>query len=689
MSELELFAAALAISDASERSRYLDQACGNDTALRQQLEVLLRNHENVGSFMESPAGTPIVGAAPGTPELTQDLGTQESDENVHKGEHEENMTEAEDSGGDGEDALDFLQPSTKPGSRGRLGHYEVLEILGRGGFGVVVRAFDEKLQRVVAIKLMSPQLAATSPARKRFLREARASAKVRHENVVQIYAVEEKPIPYLVMEYIPGRTLQQKLDENGPLDPPEMLRLAIQIARGLAAAHAQDLIHRDIKPGNILLEEAIEPRVKLTDFGLARAADDASLTQSGTVAGTPMYMAPEQAEGKAIDQRADLFSLGSVFYVMLSGRPPFRASGTMAVLKRVCEDAPRPIREIIPEVPEWLCDIIAKLHAKKPEDRFQTAKEVADLLAQRLADVQAGRQIVRAPSVSERVEAPTPLAATQPLTRNGATRRGRRIVVALGVIALLVGGLFASPFLYRYLTNQGTLTYSGTIDPNIERILIKRDGQVVADLITRHGTVQLPTGDYEAEIVVKDGYELAKYRVGPFSHLAFTPGALGWQKAVGRTFPLTLTRDFHVGISLELAKVPVDPSKPPPPEPGWVQLFNHKNLDGLEALPPQLDKLWSVENGFLVTRVPKDHKPEESFGGALLTKRRDYRDFHVRLVAKINKEGDSGLYFRFTHQDMRYYQALSFVRAYRQPRREFWQARLELAQGGHHSAQAA
>src|SRR5262249_43427228 len=161
------------------------------------------------------------------------------------------------------------------------------------------------------IKVMSAQMAAASPARKRFLREAPTAAKVRHEHVVQIYAVEEQPVPYLVMEYIPGRTLQKKLDDEGPLETPEMLRLAEPIARGLAEAHAQGLIHRDIKPANILLEKGGEPHAKLTDFGLARAADDASLTQSGFIAGTPLYMAPEQADGKTIDQRADLFSLGS------------------------------------------------------------------------------------------------------------------------------------------------------------------------------------------------------------------------------------------------------------------------------------------------------------------------------------------------------------------------------------------
>ena len=224
-------------------------------------------------------------------------------------------------------------------------------------------------------------LASTSPARKRFLREARSAAAIRHDNVVAIHAVEEQPIPYLVMEYIPGRTLQRLLDEHGPLDVADALRLSQQIASGLAAAHSQGLIHRDIKPSNILLENDIQWKVKISDFGLARAADDASVTQSGTIAGTPMYMSPEQAHSNHIDQRSDLFSFGSVLYQMISGRPPFRAATTLAVLKRVTEDTARPIQEIIPEVPDWLCTIISKLHSKRAEDRYQTASEVADLLA--------------------------------------------------------------------------------------------------------------------------------------------------------------------------------------------------------------------------------------------------------------------------------------------------------------------
>lgn len=276
--------------------------------------------------------------------------------------------------------LDFLSPTTRPDALGRLGHYEVLELLGRGGFGIVLRAFDETLQRVVAVKVLAPELAATSPARKRFLREARASARIRHDNVVQVHAIEESPLPYLVMEYIPGDTLQQRMDAVGPISPEEAIRIGVQIARGLGAAHEKGIIHRDVKPGNVILENGPEGRAKLTDFGLARAADDGSLTQSGLVAGTPLYMAPEQAYGEALDHRTDLFSLGTVLYAMVAGRPPFRAANSMAILKRVCEDTPRPIREIIPEVPQWLCDVIAKLHAKKPAERFQTAREVVEAL---------------------------------------------------------------------------------------------------------------------------------------------------------------------------------------------------------------------------------------------------------------------------------------------------------------------
>lgn len=369
MNEFELFQLALDIDDPAARRLFLKSACQQNQEMLGRVEALFASHEGESRFLDTPVVEQIGDTPNVDPDATGLLTNGSANAMANQDEVEDKIP------------LGYLEPSAKPGSLGRLAHYEVLEVVGRGAFGTVLRAFDEKLQRVVAIKVMALELAATSPARKRFMREAQASAAIRHENVVSVFAVEEKPLPYMVMEYIPGRTLQQRLNERGPLDVPTVLRLGRQIAEGLAAAHAQELIHRDIKPGNILLETNVQDRVKISDFGLARAADDASLTQSGTVAGTPMFMAPEQALGHKLDRRADLFSFGSVLYQMVSGRPPFRASNALAVLKRVVDEKPRPIREIIPETPQWLCDIITKLHAKNPDERYQSAREIADVLA--------------------------------------------------------------------------------------------------------------------------------------------------------------------------------------------------------------------------------------------------------------------------------------------------------------------
>jgi eukaryotic-like serine/threonine-protein kinase len=284
--------------------------------------------------------------------------------------------------------LSFLQPSDNNSSLGRLGPYEVLEVLGRGGMGVVLKAFDPALHRPVAIKVLAAEYAANGAARKRFAREAQAAAAVIHDHVVPVHAVDaEAAPPYLVMAFIAGRSLQQRIDESGPLESREILRIGMQTAAGLAAAHAQGLVHRDIKPANIMLENGIE-RVRITDFGLARAVDDVSVTQHGAVAGTPQYMAPEQARGENLDQRADLFSLGSMMYAMCTGRAPFRGDSGMAVLRQVCDIEPKAIRSINSDIPAWLEGIIRKLQAKDPADRFQSADEVANLLEGCLAHLQ-------------------------------------------------------------------------------------------------------------------------------------------------------------------------------------------------------------------------------------------------------------------------------------------------------------
>ena len=286
------------------------------------------------------------------------------------------------------ESLTFLEPGEEDGVLGRLGPYDVLEIIGHGGMGVVLKAWEPSLRRVVAIKVLASHLANSAAAKRRFVREAQAAAAVTHDHVVAIHAVEaDHEPPYLVIDYIEGKTLQQRIDVSGALEVREILRIGEQAALGLAAAHRQGIVYRDIKPANILLENGVE-RVRITDFGLAHAVDDASMTQSGVVAGTPLFMAPEQAQGHPVDHRSDLFSLGSVLYAMCSGRPPFRSSTMMGVIRRVCDDSPRPIREINPDVPDWLCAIVDRLLAKNPEQRFESADEVAELLAGCLAHVQ-------------------------------------------------------------------------------------------------------------------------------------------------------------------------------------------------------------------------------------------------------------------------------------------------------------
>ncbi len=278
-------------------------------------------------------------------------------------------------------SLHFLQPASDSAYLGRLAHFDVMRVLGRGGMGVVVEAFDSRLRRNVALKILDLDLLGDEVAQQRFCREARAAASITHENVVAVHQVErtDEGLPYLVMQVISGESLEHRLTREKKLPFREVVRIGMQAAHGLAAAHAQGLTHRDIKPGNIMLESPHD-RVKLTDFGLARAAEDVKLTHTGYVSGTPLYMAPEQANGEKSDHRSDLFSLGAIMYEMCAGQPPFTGNSALAILKQVSEAKHRPLRELNPDVPDWLAETIDMLLAKKPEDRIQSADQLVELL---------------------------------------------------------------------------------------------------------------------------------------------------------------------------------------------------------------------------------------------------------------------------------------------------------------------
>jgi eukaryotic-like serine/threonine-protein kinase len=317
---------------------------------------------------------------------------------------------------------------------GPLDGYEVTEVLGQGAMGQVLKAFDRALKRWVAIKVLGPHVANDPVARLRFAREAQGAAAVRHENVITIHGVHESNgLPYFVMEYISGGSLQDYLDRGEAADWRTIARLGMQVAEGLAAAHAQGLIHRDIKPSNILLQDSSEGPglAKISDFGLVRVADESRLTVTGVIAGTPMYMAPEQVQGEALDARTDLFSLGSVLYTLCTGREPFHGDSPIAVIRQVSETTPPPIREVNPVIPPWLAAVVQRLHAKRREDRFASAAEVTQLLRYNLEHPDQPRLV---PSPAEQ--------------RARRKTIWRRVLLAASAL-LLLGGLLLGVFHFR------------------------------------------------------------------------------------------------------------------------------------------------------------------------------------------------------------------------------------------------
>ncbi len=285
--------------------------------------------------------------------------------------------------------VQLLKPATDADSIGMLDEWPVREVIGHGGMGVVLKVWDEELHRPLAVKLLSPMLASNGAARQRFFREAQAAAAVVHPNIVPIYTVAtESALPYLVMPFVAGGNLQQRIDREGSLPLSEILSIGVQIAEALVAAHRLGLVHRDIKPANILLDDGGH-RVLLSDFGLARTIDDASLTNSGMVAGTPQFMSPEQARGMTIDHRSDLYSLGAVLYAMATGRPPVRGESTLSILRRVGEEQPVPVYEINETMPLWIEQLIQRFLEKKVESRVANATDAVELLRSALAHARA------------------------------------------------------------------------------------------------------------------------------------------------------------------------------------------------------------------------------------------------------------------------------------------------------------
>ncbi|HEV2754283.1 MAG TPA: protein kinase [Actinomycetota bacterium] len=305
------------------------------------------------------------------------------------------------------------------------GRYRLEERVAAGGMGTVFAATDERLHRRVAVKLLKDDLAGDQRFVERFRREARAAAALSHPNVATVFDFgEDEGTPFIVMELVPGRDLARLLREEGPLPPERVRAVAAQLYAALAHAHAAGLVHRDVKPANVIVDDS--GRVKVTDFGIARAAGESTLTQTGSVLGSAQYMAPEQASGAPVTPAADVYSAGIVLYEMLTGSVPFTADSALAVaMRHVSDDVPAP-SELTPDVPADLDDLVKSATARDASAR-PPAAEIAAALEGRGTDP---TQVMTAGTSSETTVWPIPGATYDP------RRLGTQVLVVAGVLAL-------------------------------------------------------------------------------------------------------------------------------------------------------------------------------------------------------------------------------------------------------------
>jgi tetratricopeptide (TPR) repeat protein/predicted Ser/Thr protein kinase len=299
--------------------------------------------------------------------------------------------------------------------------YKILELLGQGGMGAVYKALDVELERLVALKVIRPELSSDQKTLKRFKQELILARQITHKNVIRIYDLgSHQNVKYITMEYVEGRDLSTILDERA-LTAQESARIVRQVCRALEAAHAEDVIHRDLKPQNIMVDET--GRVRVMDFGLARSVEMSGLTQTGAVLGTPAFMSPEQARGVPLDSRSDLFSLGIIFYRLLTGTIPFQADTVWAMLLARTHTPPEPPVALDPAIPKALSDITMKCLAIDPAARYQTAAEAAADLDAWLGDAQPASIVMMPPPVAPAPSAPP--------------RRKQWITAGLAAVALL------------------------------------------------------------------------------------------------------------------------------------------------------------------------------------------------------------------------------------------------------------
>jgi serine/threonine protein kinase len=329
-----------------------------------------------------------------------------------------------------------------------LGDFRVLRRLGEGGMGQVYLAEQISLKRKVALKVLRKDLAANSVSLARFKQEAENGARLNHANIVQVYfSGDANGLSYMALEYVEGRNLREYIEKKGPPDLPVALSIMRQVAAALQRACELGVVHRDIKPENILLTRKGE--AKVADFGLSRCFDqNLHFTQTGVAMGTPLYMCPEQVEGKSVDHRGDIYSFGVTCYQMLAGQPPFRGESPFEVAYKHVKEEPPPLTSVRPDVPAPLCAMVHKMMAKRPEDRYQTTRDL-------LRDLAALRQVITGATLSPGATLAVGPVPPQPgdavVTQAFATPTRKRWLswAAGGSLVLALGGILAGLFSRR------------------------------------------------------------------------------------------------------------------------------------------------------------------------------------------------------------------------------------------------
>ncbi len=356
MNEESIFASAVIIADADNRAKFVRKACGRDARLAARVDQLLKLHDRIGSFLKPTVDVAARPTGPIAVGTVDNLRPVRSDQIW----------------------LSVLTPSDEPGALGRMGQYDILSLVGRGGMGVVYRARQRSLRRIVALKMIRDPAFSTPDAVRRLRNEAEAAARLQHKNIVRIHEFGEfQGLHYYSMEHVNGRTLEE-LAGGQPLPSERAARYVETIASAIHYAHGQRVLHRDLKPANVLIDSA--DCVRIADFGLAKQMDvQGAVTEKGQIMGTAEYMSPEQAAARhsAVGPATDVYGIGAILYELLTGRAPFQGETPWEVLRRVCEQEPVPPRQLNTRTPKDLESICLRCLQKDPRQRYDSAGDLA------------------------------------------------------------------------------------------------------------------------------------------------------------------------------------------------------------------------------------------------------------------------------------------------------------------------